>query len=227
MPFAELCAECMIYSRNQKAIMATALNSKNDFDTSDRKPNSRIVKQRFVTMHNKELQGRSSNVITDPVFVHLSVPPAPEYGLLSPWSQYGCNHSRHYIHSINIQRWMGKSGSSLYFFLRTKKPFPEDSTTKNSHWSDLYQIPTQKPVTDERNSPALCDCQWSVCVTRSGFMLATTKEKWLSGGNHVKDQGTMVYDETGEIEVHLALKSFKPLNRRWAWKRYVFFFFFF
>ena len=49
MPFAELCAECMIYSRNQKAIMATALNSKNDFDTSDWKPNSKIVKQRFVT----------------------------------------------------------------------------------------------------------------------------------------------------------------------------------
>lgn len=45
MACAKLCAECMMYSRNQKAIMATALNSKNDFDTSGRKPNSKIVKQ--------------------------------------------------------------------------------------------------------------------------------------------------------------------------------------
>ena len=81
MACAELRAECVICSRNQKAIMATALNSKNDFGTSDQKPNSKIVKQRFITIHNKELQGRSSDIITDPVFVRLSVRRAPEYGL--------------------------------------------------------------------------------------------------------------------------------------------------
>ena len=52
MACAELRAECVICSRNQKAIMATALNSKNDFGTSDQKPNSKIVKQRFITIHN-------------------------------------------------------------------------------------------------------------------------------------------------------------------------------
>ena len=136
----------------------------------DKSPIQKLLNsKRFITIHNEELQGRSSNVITDPVFVHISVRPAPEYGLLSPWSQYGYSHSRHYIHHTNIQRWVKKSGSSLYFFLRTKEPFPEDSTTTNSHWSDLHQIPMQKPVTDERNSPALCDSQRSGCVMRSGF----------------------------------------------------------